>query len=210
VQQLAGAPVHLLAVFDGHSSSSVSKMAMEQLPQVLSQLLEQQLLQEAQGGGTVDIDSVMPQALNTAFKQLDELVQPLDNSGSTATAVVLTPQQVHMAWVGDSRAVLLDRGGHVLGFTQEHRATRQDEQVGTTFAGTGEHMQCSCSHVPVATLSVVMLAAALPPCMHTSCTTHVCNCPSCMRDSCKSQYAHMLIAFSIQACSLLIIPPPPR
>jgi hypothetical protein len=33
------APLHLLAVFDGHSSSSVSTMLMQDLPAVLTQLL---------------------------------------------------------------------------------------------------------------------------------------------------------------------------
>jgi serine/threonine protein phosphatase PrpC len=115
--------MHLLAVFDGHSSSTVSTMAAEQLPGLLTQLL----LQEA--ATAADIDALMPRLLHEAFQQLDDAIKPLDNAGSTASVAVITPQRVHLGWVGDSRAVLLGRGGHVLGFTQEHRATREDEQV---------------------------------------------------------------------------------
>lgn len=119
--------MHMLAVFDGHSSASVSSMAAAQLPQLLTQLL-----QDAAAEGAADVDAVMQQVLQQAFEQLDQRVQPLDNAGSTATVAVLTPGYIHLAWVGDSRAVLMGQGGRVLAHTQEHRATREDEQVGRT------------------------------------------------------------------------------
>lgn len=119
-------PVHVLAVFDGHSSSSVSRMLMEELPQVLTHLISSSLPSSA---GAADVDAVMPQVLQAVFEQLDARVPPLDNSGSTATVAVLTPQQIHLAWVGDSRSVLLGQGGRVISFTHEHRATRDDETV---------------------------------------------------------------------------------
>lgn len=132
-------PMHLLAVFDGHSSASVSTMAAEQLPELMTQLLLQEAAAGEGGGADLD-DVVMQRVLQAAFEQLDVRVLPLDNSGSTATVAVLTPQRVHLAWVGDSRGVLLGQGGNVLGFTQEHRATREDEQV-----GWGLQLRCSFS-----------------------------------------------------------------
>lgn len=142
-------PMHLLAVFDGHSSASVSQMAMEQLPRVMTQLLH-----EALAAGTALDDSAMQSILQQAFQQLDALVQPLDNSGSTATVAVVTPDRVHLAWVGDSRAVLLGKGGTVLAYTLEHRATREDEQVGQALSAV---LARAC-----------MQALLLPPhaCMH--------------------------------------------
>lgn len=119
-------PVHVLAVFDGHSSASVSTMLMEELPQLLTHLTSSSLPSSA---GAADVDAVMPQVLQQVFEQLDARVPPLDNSGSTATVAVLTPQQIHLAWVGDSRSVLLGQGGRVINFTHEHRATREDETV---------------------------------------------------------------------------------
>jgi serine/threonine protein phosphatase PrpC len=124
----AGGPVHVLAVFDGHSSASVSDMAAAELPQLMTQLISS-ALSSSSSAAAADVDAAMPQILQTACEQLDKRVQPLDNSGSTATVAVLTPKQLHLAWVGDSRGVLLGQGGRVLAFTQEHRATREDEQV---------------------------------------------------------------------------------
>jgi serine/threonine protein phosphatase PrpC len=122
----SGVHLHVLAVFDGHSSSSVSILLMEQLAQLLTHLISSSLPSSA---GAADVDAVMPQVLQAAFEQLDARVPPLDNSGSTATVAVITPQQIHLAWVGDSRSVLLGQAGRVLGFTLEHRATRDDETV---------------------------------------------------------------------------------
>lgn len=142
-------PMHLLAVFDGHSSASVSTMAAEQLPQLLTQLLLQAAADAAGAGAGTSAaeldDAVMQRVLQTAFEQLDVRVLPLDNSGSTATVAVLTETRVHLAWVGDSRGVLLGPGGQVLGVTQEHRATREDEQASGCFGSAAGTATCAAA-----------------------------------------------------------------
>jgi protein phosphatase 1L len=136
----------MLAVFDGHSSASVSEMAAAELPQLMTQLISSAL--SSSSAAAADVDAAMPQILQTAFEQLDKHVQPLDNSGSTATVAMLTPKQLHLAWVGDSRGVLLGQGGRVLAFTKEHRATREDEQVRHKPRGQQAHsMQSFCMRV---------------------------------------------------------------
>lgn len=163
----AGGPVHVLAVFDGHSSASVSNMAAAELPQLMTQLISSALSSSA---AAADVDAAMPQILQTAFEQLDKRVQPLDNSGSTATVAVLTPKQLHLAWVGDSRGVLLGQGGRVLAFTQEHRATREDEQVRHKPRGRQAlSMQSSCmgAYIVAAATHVTAAAALLAPAICT-------------------------------------------
>lgn len=185
------APLHLLAVFDGHSSASVSSMLMQDLPGVLTQLLGDALAAASAAASTaaaaagpvstssgssarLDVDAVMPQVLVAAFEQLDACVPALDNAGSTATVAVLTPQQLHLAWVGDSRGVLLGQGGRVISFTHEHRATREDETVRGSVAATAPCMHAGSLHAAAAVQHCPCWAAALPrtPCANI----HACPC----------------------------------
>jgi hypothetical protein len=181
--QAAALPaMHLLAVFDGHSTASVSAMAAQQLPGLIQQLLAHEAAAGAGGLG----DAAMHHVLTQACEQLDALVPALDNSGSTATLALLTADRIHLAWVGDSRALLLGRHGTVLAATDEHRATREDEQVRwcvvswcrhtqkllAAVAGRGERACAGNSAVLLADVCCRRLRHCPPPITHTHAHAH--------------------------------------
>jgi serine/threonine protein phosphatase PrpC len=137
VPQLLSEPACLLAgVFDGHGRDG--EVVAESVATVLPKLLRQRLQAAAQQLGVPASDTVRP-AFLAAFKDLqglldaqfeEDVVQPMRKlqlelesahnsalgelslplgSGSTATLALVTADALHVAHVGDSRAVLCRR-----------------------------------------------------------------------------------------------------
>lgn len=107
----------VVAVFDGHGGSAVAEHAAAR---ALAEV-------EAAGGG-----GLAPEALwRRVFDRLD-LGQ--EACGATATLLLLRGRRLTVAWVGDSRAVLVtERGSRVL--TPDHRIDRADERRRVLAAG---------------------------------------------------------------------------
>jgi protein phosphatase 2C len=123
----------MFGVFDGHSGDACSKHCVRSLHKHLQQQLAQGLQQQADAVN----DDVVHEALVQAFQKTDADIREMplvSSSGSTATVALITDKSIHIAWAGDSRAVLLG-GGRTLAHTIDHRADREDEQERVTALG---------------------------------------------------------------------------
>lgn len=110
------------AVYDGHGGRQAVDYVEAKLHDVVLQELRSQ-----------SSPSTAPAALRSSFEKVDGQLGMLGawNNGTTAT-VVLTHRMpdsltVHVANVGDSRAVVSNREGGVRRVSKEHKATDPDE-----------------------------------------------------------------------------------
>ncbi|KAM3867773.1 protein phosphatase 1F [Diretmus argenteus] len=106
------------AVFDGHGGVDAATYAATHLHTVLSQ---QETLQ-----------SDPTSAFKTAFKRTDDMFRGKAKrerlrSGSTGVAVLLQGQDLTVAWLGDSQAMLVRQGCAVV-LMDPHKPDREDEK----------------------------------------------------------------------------------
>eukprot|EP00879_Flechtneria_rotunda_P000146 GHRR01000213.1.p1 GENE.GHRR01000213.1~~GHRR01000213.1.p1 ORF type:complete len:631 (+),score=184.85 GHRR01000213.1:186-2078(+) len=129
--------VHMFAVYDGHQGDAASIHCVKSLHKHLHAQLHTELQQAQAAGLPATPDDVMEAALLQAFRLTDGELREMplvSNSGSTATVALVTPSNIHLAWVGDSRAVVLaDR--QAVACTREHRADYKPEQDRVVAAG---------------------------------------------------------------------------
>jgi serine/threonine protein phosphatase PrpC len=112
-QPLLSLPGHsLLAVFDGHAGSLVSKIASESLVSILESTAEWQQNCRTPERTERRVD-ILAQALVAAFVELDallaqhpEVVNNQDMSGAAAIVAVVTPTHIVAANLGDSRCAV--------------------------------------------------------------------------------------------------------
>ena len=107
----------LVAIFDGHGGAAVAERAAGR---VLS-LVEAALARGVAGE---------PLA-REVFPELD---LAMDGCGSTATLLWVRDRDLGAAWVGDSRAILVSRGGWQV-LTPDHRIERPEERRRVLAAG---------------------------------------------------------------------------
>ncbi|XP_041854721.1 protein phosphatase 1F [Melanotaenia boesemani] len=106
------------AVFDGHGGVDAATYASTHLHGVLSQ-------QDA-------LQSDTAAAFKSAFKRTDDMFRSKAKrerlrSGSTAVAVLIQDQELTVAWLGDSQAVLV-REGQAVTLMNPHKPEREDEK----------------------------------------------------------------------------------
>ncbi|XP_037536662.1 protein phosphatase 1F [Nematolebias whitei] len=106
------------AVFDGHGGLDAAVYAATHLHVALS---KQEMLQS---------DSAT--AFKSAFKQVDDMFRGKAKreclrSGSTGVAVLIQGQELTVAWLGDSQALLVRRG-EVVTLMDPHKPEREDEK----------------------------------------------------------------------------------
>ncbi|XP_045890364.1 protein phosphatase 1F isoform X1 [Micropterus dolomieu] len=106
------------AVFDGHGGVDAATYAATHLHVVLS---KQEMLQS---------DAVT--AFKTAFTQTDDMFRDKARrerlrSGTTGVAVLIQGQQLTVAWLGDSQAILV-RKGQPITLMDPHKPDREDEK----------------------------------------------------------------------------------
>lgn len=107
----------LVAVFDGHEGSAVAEYAASHVVGVVTAALDHGLTGES--------------LWSAVFPALEPDVP---RAGSTATVLLVGNGVVSVAWVGDSRAVLVTtRGSRPL--TSDHRIERRDELARCLAAG---------------------------------------------------------------------------
>lgn len=111
----------LAAVFDGHGGPEVADRAAAQALVAVSDGLEAALSGEALWG--------------RVFLRLDA---PRAASGATATLVLVRGDGLSVAWVGDSRAILVGREASQP-LTRDHRIDRPDERRRVLAAGAVLH-----------------------------------------------------------------------
>jgi protein phosphatase 1L len=113
--RVAGALI--VGVFDGHESAVVAEHAAH---------VALGCVQAGLGRG-LDANALWPEV----FSQLD---LDVPYSGSTATLLLVRDGQLSVAWVGDSRALLVRREAYQV-LTPDHRITRLDERRRVVQAG---------------------------------------------------------------------------
>ncbi|KAK7933693.1 hypothetical protein WMY93_004589 [Mugilogobius chulae] len=113
-----GVPRWYSAVFDGHGGSDAAVFASQQLHVCLSR--------------QKDLTSDPENAFKRAFTQTDELLRRRATrervrSGSTAVAALIQGQRLHVAWLGDSQALLV-KNGREEEIMEPHKPEREDEK----------------------------------------------------------------------------------
>jgi len=105
-------------VYDGHGGDKVSSFLKDKLHVFFG---------KARGS--------LQKKFERAFEQADYISQNSFKDGSTAVVVYIDKNnRVHLAWVGDSRAVLESNGSVALA-TQDHKPDRSDEKQRIEKAG---------------------------------------------------------------------------
>jgi serine/threonine protein phosphatase PrpC len=124
----------LYAVFDGHSGAGVVKATVDLLPRKIHAALEAagpQVLEDLPR-----IKAILEKAFVEHDKDLAKNIARLNDSGSTASVALLTPQHIVVAYLGDSPVCLLDpRTGLVLKEAGRHEPTLAGETERIKAAG---------------------------------------------------------------------------
>lgn len=110
----------LFGIFDGHGGREVADYVANKLP---GKLLEK--IKESPQN--------TPGALTAAFLELDATI-PTEYTGSTAVVGLLKNKTLHLAWAGDSRAMLI-RGNQIQAITQDHKPDSPQERARIEAAG---------------------------------------------------------------------------
>lgn len=110
----------LYGVFDGHGGSRASQYCKEFM------------LQYAVNDAQIKIDPKI--ALRNAFFRVDAEFSAIArlrgmNDGSTAIVGLIQKGKIYVANAGDSRAILVKRGGRVAGMSIDHKPNREDEEI---------------------------------------------------------------------------------
>ncbi|KAL2102225.1 hypothetical protein ACEWY4_001393 [Coilia grayii] len=122
------------AVYDGHAGSRVANYCSKHL---LEHIISSS---EDFGPGPADVEGVKS-GIRSGFLKIDEYMRNftdlrngMDRSGSTAVAVLLSPEHLYFINCGDSRAVLC-RSGQVRFSTQDHKPSNPLERERIQNAG---------------------------------------------------------------------------
>ncbi|KAM8717410.1 hypothetical protein ACLKA7_004153 [Drosophila subpalustris] len=115
-------------VFDGHSGALSASYATSQIPQLLAHQLQRPVPASGSGSGERNVDFYR-NAFETAFLQADErFAQKRITSGTTAVCALITgEQQLYIAWVGDSKALLVGKRTQ-LQLVKPHKPESPDER----------------------------------------------------------------------------------
>lgn len=117
----------LLAVLDGHGGHVCAEFCRRHLGGLLSEQL---------AGGGDDGDSLRGAvlAVEAAFASAAADLNLASTSGSCLVAALVGGGELHVANVGDSRAVLC-RAGHAVALSEDHKPSRGDERARVLAAG---------------------------------------------------------------------------
>ncbi len=113
-----------LAVFDGHGGKKVAQLAATLMPCQLEEELEAMPKK-----AVADI-------LISVFATVDNIIcQAREKEGTTATIIYLEENKAHLAWVGDSRAIIVSEDGTLKFATTDHTTFNQEERKRIQQAG---------------------------------------------------------------------------
>lgn len=129
----------LYAVYDGHGGDSASQYCYEEfLTKVIHGVFSpdtQSPVATEDEVGPVEMASTSSiiGAMKDAFRSIDESFSVLCKSrsfggGSTAVVAIIHNRQLIVGNVGDSRCILVRRGGQVTTMTDDHKPSREDEE----------------------------------------------------------------------------------
>lgn len=126
------------AVFDGHAGASVSALCAERLLDSITS--NEDFLGVCDDSGNYNMDAVK-RGIKTGFLTLDDQMRNMpqmvngdDKSGSTAVGVMVSPKHIFFANCGDSRAVI-STDNSVSFSTQDHKPVNPEEKERIQNAG---------------------------------------------------------------------------
>lgn len=109
-------PVHLFAVFDGHGGNQTAQFLKEELAGELAKILLEFNPEELTDEGIWNALKLVFVRLNDRFKE---------NSGSTATALMILDGKAWVANVGDSRTILVKNGGITVALSEDAKPSTE-------------------------------------------------------------------------------------
>lgn len=104
------------AVFDGHGGSLASEIAKRELPKEVKKRLKIKLPQE-----------LIEEALSASFRSISSGIREKTDVGTTATILLVLEDDVYLAHVGDSSALILAKNGEWAFLTRNHNLTELSE-----------------------------------------------------------------------------------
>ncbi len=122
VDSIARETKDFFCVYDGHGGSRASEYLKNNLALCFAASLK--------------TCATKKEAFELAFKKIEKHILNNMMDGSTAVAVYLENNVAHVAWVGDSRAVVGSNDSNVVFATRDHDLERQDERE-RVFAAKG-------------------------------------------------------------------------
>ncbi|XP_032569922.1 protein phosphatase 1F [Drosophila sechellia] len=134
--ELPDKTTRFFGVFDGHSGSLSATYATSQLPQLLADQLK------ANSDPAALSPDFYRNAFESAFLLADErFTQKKITSGTTSVCALITKDQLYIAWVGDSKALLVGKRTQ-LQLVKPHKPENPDERKRIeTAGGTVLHAQ---------------------------------------------------------------------
>ena len=102
---------YLFCLFDGHGGTEVSHLASTNIP----------IYVQTKCKKSNQLPTILVEAGVEFDKQLFNVKPTLIGTGTTSLLSVVTPQEVYIANCGDSRAILFDDNGTLLGNTIDHK-----------------------------------------------------------------------------------------
>ena len=112
----------LFAVFDGHGGSEVSTLLSEKFPNFLAAALK-----------NIDVNqtNIFAQTFQKAIDEFEVnyILPQKVKSGSTATFLFVTDKLVYTINLGDSRTVLFDLNGKIIGATIDHTPNSEKQRI---------------------------------------------------------------------------------
>ncbi|BFF95924.1 protein phosphatase 1F [Drosophila madeirensis] len=129
--ELPNRDCRFFGVFDGHSGSLSASYVTSQLPQLLANQLKRTEDLEAAHSSS----DFYRNAFETAFLQADErFIQKRITSGTTSVCALINRDQLYIAWVGDSKALLVGKRTQ-LQLVKPHKPESPDERKRIEAAG---------------------------------------------------------------------------
>lgn len=105
-------------VYDGHGGKQTSDYAGKYLHQILNENLKS------------DPQTPIQEQFDKSFNRVDKKLEELNirDDGSTALVGLVQKNQLHLAWAGDSRAMIM-RDSKVLLTTTDHKPALEEERI---------------------------------------------------------------------------------
>ena len=106
----------LFGVFDGHGGSQASKYAAQKIGSAFTMCFNE--LSPLYSS----FDDLIRLSYLVSFNALDQVIKNLYRSdGSTALSALVTPNEVYLSWIGDSRGLVLNADGRIKCSTIDHK-----------------------------------------------------------------------------------------
>lgn len=102
-------------IYDGHAGMLAAKITEETLPDLVQK-------------GSFESPVAARESFEKAFLETDQLIVKQTPSGTCALAALIDETKLHIAWAGDSRALLI-RDNTIIFATQDHKPDMPAEKV---------------------------------------------------------------------------------